>query len=119
MATQQSPKILDFQVTTVYNGELAPWALKGTLLTGGDVTTHTHEMTDIISLIPTLNGKASITHTHTRSQITDFAHTHPIADIDGLQDALDADDCGACLDRILTDGDRVLVGNANVLYRAA
>ena len=30
------------------------------------------------------------THTHTKSQITDFAHTHQIAQVKGLQTALDA-----------------------------
>ena len=28
-------------------------------------------------------------HTHTKSQITDFAHTHPISDVTGLPTALD------------------------------
>lgn len=37
----------------------------------------------------TWNGKAAGTHQHVKSQITDFAHTHAIADVTGLQTALD------------------------------
>ena len=32
---------------------------------------------------------AAASHTHTKSQITDFAHTHVISDVTGLQSALD------------------------------
>jgi hypothetical protein len=32
-------------------------------------------------LVSDLAGKAPTSHTHTKSQITDFAHTHPIADL--------------------------------------
>lgn len=36
-----------------------------------------------------LNGKAATSHTHTKSQITDFAHTHAISDVTNLQTTLD------------------------------
>lgn len=34
-------------------------------------------------------GAAPMIHTHIKSQIVDFDHTHPIGEIEGLQDALD------------------------------
>lgn len=37
-----------------------------------------------------LTGKAATVHTHTKSDITDFAHTHAIADVTNLQTSLDA-----------------------------
>jgi hypothetical protein len=36
-----------------------------------------------------LNGKAATSHTHTKSQITDFAHTHAISEVTNLQTSLD------------------------------
>ena len=114
----QSPKILDFQVTTVYNGDLAPWALKGTA-GSGELVAHTHAIGDVINLSLALGGKSNVGHTHVASDITDFDHDHIIGDVDGLQDALDAIegvDCGPCLDRILTNNDSVLIGGGNVLY---
>jgi hypothetical protein len=36
---------------------------------------------DVTGLQTALDGKAPTTHTHTKSQITDFAHTHVKADI--------------------------------------
>lgn len=37
-----------------------------------------------------LSGKAATAHTHVKSDITDFAHVHPISEVTSLQDALDA-----------------------------
>jgi hypothetical protein len=37
-----------------------------------------------------LSGKAATVHTHTKSDITDFAHVHPISEVTSLQTALDA-----------------------------
>ena len=37
-----------------------------------------------------LSGKAATTHTHVKTDITDFAHVHPISEVTDLQDALDA-----------------------------
>jgi hypothetical protein len=36
-----------------------------------------------------LSGKAATSHTHTKSDITDFTHSHIISDVTGLQTALD------------------------------
>jgi hypothetical protein len=38
----------------------------------------------------TLDGKANSTHTHTKSQITDFSHSHSISDVTDLQTNLNA-----------------------------
>jgi hypothetical protein len=45
------------------------------------VVGHTHTISDVTNLQTTLDGKAATVHTHTKSQITDFAHTHTIADL--------------------------------------
>ena len=37
-----------------------------------------------------LSGKAATAHTHVKTDITDFAHVHPISEVTSLQDALDA-----------------------------
>lgn len=50
---------------------------------------HTHAASQIDGLDAALSGKAPKVHTHTKSQITDFAHTHEISEVTDLQDALD------------------------------
>ncbi len=50
---------------------------------------HAHPISDITSLQAALDGKAATSHTHTRSQITDFNHVHTIADVQNLQTNLD------------------------------
>lgn len=50
---------------------------------------HTHSTSQIVGLDTTLAGKAPVSHTHTKSQITDFAHGHAISEISGLQGELD------------------------------
>lgn len=52
-------------------------------------TAHTHATSQVDGLDSALAGKAPVTHTHTKSQITDFAHTHEISEVTDLQDALD------------------------------
>ena len=37
-----------------------------------------------------LSGKAATVHTHVKSDITDFAHVHPISEVTNLQTSLDA-----------------------------
>jgi len=37
-----------------------------------------------------LSGKAATVHTHVKTDITDFAHVHPISEVTDLQTALDA-----------------------------
>lgn len=87
-----------------------------TFLAGKANTVHTHAIADVTGLQAALDGKAATVHTHTTSQITDLAsytgldaryyteaevnsllagksntgHTHVIADVSGLQGALDA-----------------------------
>lgn len=50
---------------------------------------HTHATSQVDGLDSALAGKAPVTHTHTKSQITDFAHTHAISEVEGLQGELD------------------------------
>jgi len=38
-----------------------------------------------------LSGKAATSHTHTKAQVTDFAHTHPVAEVTGLGTAATKD----------------------------
>lgn len=52
-------------------------------------TAHTHATSQVDGLDSALAGKAPVTHTHTKSQITDFAHTHAISEVEGLQGELD------------------------------
>lgn len=42
---------------------------------------HTHAIADVTGLQTALDGKAATSHTHTKSQITDFAHTHNQSDL--------------------------------------
>lgn len=61
---------------------------------GVDPTGHSHSTdgwftTAISNLSSLISGKADAVHTHTKSQITDFAHTHSISEVTGLQTALD------------------------------
>jgi hypothetical protein len=48
------------------------------------------DKSQVANLESDLNAKAPVSHTHTKSQITDFTHTHAVADTTGLQAALDA-----------------------------
>jgi hypothetical protein len=57
---------------------------------------HTHpisEVDDLQTELDDLNtaveGKAEEVHTHVKADITDFAHTHAISEVNGLQTALD------------------------------
>jgi len=53
-------------------------------LNGKASTSHSHVIGDTTGLQTALDGKAATSHTHTKSQITDFAHTHPQSDITNL-----------------------------------
>jgi hypothetical protein len=64
-------------------------------LNGKSDITHSHAINDVTNLQTTLDnlrndvdGKAPTSHTHTKSQITDFAHTHAISDVTNLQTSL-------------------------------
>ena len=47
------------------------------------------QISDAITELDLANTYAAKSHTHTKSEITDFAHEHAISDVTGLQDALD------------------------------
>ncbi len=50
---------------------------------------HTHPIGDVTNLQTTLDGKAEISHTHVKADVTDFAHAHVIGDVTNLQTTLD------------------------------
>jgi hypothetical protein len=56
----------------------------GSFATPGDLDAYATDA----ELSAGLAGKANTSHTHTKSQITDFAHTHPTSEINGLDTAL-------------------------------
>ena len=69
---------------------MRPLELQRSLLRRVDPpSAHTHSTSQIVGLDTTLAGKAPVSHTHTKSQITDFAHGHAISEISGLQGELD------------------------------
>lgn len=55
-----------------------------------------------------LSGKAATSHTHTKAQVTDFAHTHPVAEVTGLQTALDTK--ANASDTVNLTGDQTVAG---------
>ena len=54
----------------------------------GDKTVGT-QISEAITGLDLANTYAAKSHKHVKADITDFAHTHEIADVNGLQDALD------------------------------
>lgn len=72
-------------VKDVATNAAAITALEGLV---GDTKVAT-QITEAIAGLDLANTYAAKTHTHTKSEITDFAHTHEIADVTGLQTALD------------------------------
>lgn len=60
--------------------------LNGDASTAGSVA---KTVADAIAALNLANTYAAKVHTHTKSEITDFAHEHPISEVTGLQDALD------------------------------
>lgn len=65
-------------------------------LQGKADSAHTHTASQISDLQGLLDQKqpagsyAAASHTHVKSDVTDFAHSHAISDVTGLQEALDA-----------------------------
>ena len=82
IATDEAMTALAGRVTTA-EGEID--ALQG-LVGDTAVVTQIQNKIDTLKLSETYAAKA---HTHTKSEITDFDHTHAIADVTGLQTALD------------------------------
>lgn len=77
----------------------ATYATKSELtsgLAGKAASVHTHEIANVNGLQTALDSKqaagnyAQATHSHTKSQITDFAHTHATSEVTGLDTALAA-----------------------------
>lgn len=74
------------QAQVVY-GSTAGTACEGNDARLSDARTpisHSHAQSDITSLTSDLASKSSIGHTHTKSNITDFAHTHAESEITNL-----------------------------------
>lgn len=82
IATDEAMTALAGRVTTA-EGEID--VLQGLV---GDTAVAT-QITNAINALDLANTYAAKAHTHTKSEITDFAHTHAIADVTGLQTALD------------------------------
>ena len=82
IATDEAMTALAGRVTTA-EGEID--ALQD-LVGDTAVATQIQNKIDTLKLSETYAAKA---HTHTKSEITDFDHTHAIADVTGLQTALD------------------------------
>ena len=82
IATDEAMTALAGRVTTA-EGEID--ALQGLV---GDTAVAT-QITNAINALDLANTYAAKAHTHTKSEITDFDHTHAIADVTGLQTALD------------------------------
>ncbi len=66
----------------------------GKITTHNSVTTSVHGIANTANLVLTDDARLSDTrdpkaHTHTKSNITDFTHTHAVADVTGLQTTLD------------------------------
>jgi hypothetical protein len=64
------------------------------ITTHNSATTSVHGIANTANLVLTSDSRLSDTrdpkaHTHTKSNITDFTHTHAVADVTGLQTALD------------------------------
>lgn len=79
--------VLDTKASTTHTHAIGDVTGLQTALNGKANTTHTHAIGDVTGLQTALNGKADTTHlhtgvyapvshTHTRSDIVDFAHTH-------------------------------------------
>lgn len=82
IATDEAMTALAGRVTTA-EGKIT--SLQGLV---GDTAVAT-QITNAINALDLANTYAAKAHTHTKSEITDFAHTHAIADVTGLQTALD------------------------------
>ena len=66
----------------------------GKITTHNSATTSVHGIANTANLVLTNDSRLAdsrqpTAHTHTKSEITDFTHTHAVADVTGLQDALD------------------------------
>lgn len=82
-----------------------------------------HSISEISGLQDALDGKQAAGnysvegHTHTKSEITDFAHTHEIGEVNGLQDALNLKANDADLKAVAKSGliDDLSIGEGTIL----
>lgn len=98
-----STNVLEGDTVNFIAGSNISLSKSGHSITIANTYSYAHPATHVASMITedtshrfvsdtekdTWNGKAAGTHLHVKSQITDFAHTHAIADVTGLQAALD------------------------------
>jgi hypothetical protein len=77
-----TPQIVNWSVTT---DKLADNSITDVKIQNGAIS-----IEKVGGLGTALAGKAAASHTHTKAQITDFAHQHTFDDVPGLQGALDA-----------------------------
>lgn len=84
IASSDAMEQLAGRVTTV-EGEIT--TLKGDESTAGSIA---KAIKDAIDALDLANTYATKEHEHTKDDITDFAHTHEISEVNGLQDALDS-----------------------------
>ena len=66
----------------------------GKITTHNSATTSVHGIANTANLVLTNDSRLAdsrqpTAHTHTKSEITDFTHTHAVTDVTGLQNALD------------------------------
>lgn len=113
IATDEAMTALAERVTTA-EGEID--TIQG--LVGDDsVATQIQNAITALNLADTYAAK---THTHTKSEITDFAHTHVIADVTGLSDSIaDAKQAGldatAALNTYKNTNDAAVKANADAI----
>lgn len=80
------PKYDDTELSTkVGSLETAVGVLNGNAETAGSVA---KSIADAIAALKLSETYAAKVHTHTKSEITDFAHTHEMSEVNGLADAL-------------------------------
>lgn len=113
IATDEAMTALAGRVTTA-EGEID--ALQGLV---GDTAVAT-QITNAINALDLANTYAAKAHTHTKSEITDFAHTHAIADVTGLQTALDeakkaGTDANTALEAYKVTNDAVVKANTDAI----
>ena len=78
------------------------------------------QIADAITELDLANTYAAKTHTHTKSEITDFSHSHVIADVTGLSDAIaDAKQAGTnantALEAYKTTNNAAVKANADAI----
>ncbi len=113
IATDEAMTALSGRVTTA-EGKIT--ALEG-LVGDKKVSTQISEAIDALKLSETYAAKS---HTHTKSEITDFAHSHAIADVTGLSDAIaDAKkagtDANTALETYKATNDAAVKANADAI----